>query len=543
VALSNFVNMLAVAAGVTGLIADGGVCATPARWGAADVLVEPSPFNAVQGLTVDHEGRLFAASIFGGQIWSIDRATGATKVIVDRPEGQSDDIAFGPHGEMAWTSLLAGDVRYREHEDSGKIQVLASNLPGIDSIRFDPRSGRLYVTQDFLGDALWEIDRSGVRPPRLIARNIGWLNGFDFGADGMIYGPLQGKAEIARIDPANGHITVIASGFSSPSGLKIAPNGDLWVVDAGNGQLVHIDRLTYRKTVAMQFEDALDNLAISREGEIYVSDPARSAIWDYTPASGKLRQLVPTRVAIPAGLEISDGRLYVADAFEIQSVDLKSKAIREESHYMNTPFPFTVSHARGRLAVSSIFSNVVEVFDQAWRPIATIAGLAAPSDALLLDDGSLIYSEYGKGQIVRASGADYAKREIVVSGLNGPIQMTVAHDGNLYVTENSGILAEISLASPGKARDVISGLMEPEGVAETPWGTLVVAEAGRHSLIEVDPKTGTKSVIADNLPIGLAVKSVLPPYTLPVGVAVDHDGTIYLSADVNNAIYRFRVSQ
>lgn len=526
---------------LTALAAVAGVCPGPAadhRWDAAQTFVQPSPFNALQGLVIDHRGRLLAASVFGGQIWIVDRSTGAAKVLVDQPDGQADDIAIGRHGEMAWTSLLEGKIRYRDG-DAGTVRTLAS-LPSINSIRFDPRNGKLYAAQVFGADGLWEIDPSGAAAPHLVAKDLGGLNGFDIGSDGMIYGPLMTKGEIARIDPATGQVSVIAKGLAAPSGVKIAPDGALWAVDAGNGQLVRIDRRTGETTVAARFDTALDNLAIGEKGEIYISDPSRDAIHVYTPATGKLRDLIPPRVAIPSGLDISDGRLWVADAFVLRSIDLKTKAIQEEYHDMKVPFPFTVSRVGGKIAVSSAFLSLVEIFDaSSWQPIATITGLAAPSDAILRDDGSLIYSQYASGEIVRASGPDYARREVLASGLDGPVQMTVDKAGHLYVTERSGALEEIVPSSPGGKRTVVAGLMGPEGVAPTPWGTLVVAEVGRRSLVEVDPRTGKTKDIARDLPIGLTVPSPLPPYALPTGVAVQDDGTIYLSADRNNAIYRF----
>ena len=61
---------------------------------------------------------------------------------------------------MAWTNYLMGMLRYREH-DSAPMRVLAKDLPGLNSLAFDPRNGKLYASQVFLGDALWEIDRAG----------------------------------------------------------------------------------------------------------------------------------------------------------------------------------------------------------------------------------------------------------------------------------------------------------------------------------------------------------------------------------------------
>ena len=169
-------------------------CATspvvrPQAWSAPDVVVAPSSFTGVHGLAVDAKGRLLAGSVLGNSIWEVDRQTGAAHILIGGPEGQADDIAIGPKGEMAWTSFLQGVIRYREN-DGAAIRVLAKDLPGINSLAFDQRSGKLYASQVFLGDAMWEIDITGNQPPRQIAKDMGGLNGFEVGPDGMIYGPL-----------------------------------------------------------------------------------------------------------------------------------------------------------------------------------------------------------------------------------------------------------------------------------------------------------------------------------------------------------------
>jgi hypothetical protein len=100
----------------------------PTAWSAPEVVVPPSSFTGVHGLAVDKRGRLLAGSVVGNAIWEVDRNTGAAKVLVDGPEGQADDIAIGPNGEMAWTNYLMGMLRYREN-DGAPMRVLAKDLP------------------------------------------------------------------------------------------------------------------------------------------------------------------------------------------------------------------------------------------------------------------------------------------------------------------------------------------------------------------------------------------------------------------------------
>jgi len=125
----------------------------PAAWNAPEVLVAPSAFGGVHGLAVDTKGRLLAGSVVGYSMWEVDRKSGAAKVFIGAPEGQADDIAVGPKGELAWTNYLMGMLRYRE-SDTAPMKVLAKDLPGLNSTDFDRRNGKLYASQMFLSDAL-----------------------------------------------------------------------------------------------------------------------------------------------------------------------------------------------------------------------------------------------------------------------------------------------------------------------------------------------------------------------------------------------------
>ena len=74
----------------------------------------------------------------------------------------------------------------------------------------------------------------------------------------------------------------------------------------------------------------------------------------------------------------------------------------------------------------------------------------------------------------------------------------------------------------------------PALVALTVDGNIRAVRAG------FDPVAGTRRTVAENLPIGLEASPGLLPSNVPTGVAVGADGAVYMSADRNNAIYRFR---
>ena len=538
---------LFVRAGLAAAVLAMSACASPPTrptgWGAPEALVAPSAFTGVHGLAIDGKGRLLAGSVVGYAMWEVDRQSGAAKVMIPAPEGQADDIAVGPNGELAWTNYLMGMLRYRA-SDTAPIKVLAKDLPGLNSVDFDRRNGKLYASQVFLGDALWEIDVAGVKPPRLIAKDMGGFNGFEVGPDGMLYGPLWFKGQVVKINPDSGAITVINSEFKIPAAANLDGKGNLWVVDTATGELSKVDLASGRKTVMQQLKPSLDNLAIAPDGMIYVSNMANNSVHAYDPATGALRMLTSGQVAVPAGIKIDGNSLWVADIFGFREVNVTSGAVSDVFRMHATDsqmeYPFAVGVSSRSFALASWFTGTVQIIDRATKKTtAMVHGLKAPYDAIPMEDGSLLYAEIATGSITRASGADYKTTSVIASGLAGPVQMTLGRDGALYVTEAVGKLTRIDLAD-GKKTEIASGLALPEGVAQTPWGSFIVAETAAARLTEIDPASGARRTVAENLPIGMPAGPGMPAPYVVTGVTVGADGSVYFSADKNNAIYRIR---
>jgi streptogramin lyase len=113
---------------------------------------------------------------------------------------------------------------------------------------------------------LYEIDVEGVKPPRLIMEKMGGLNGFEFGPDDLLYGPLWFKGQVAKVDVDKAELTVVADGFKIPAAVNFDSKGNLWVVDTALGQLVRVDPKTGARKMVAQLKPSLDNLAIDKDG-------------------------------------------------------------------------------------------------------------------------------------------------------------------------------------------------------------------------------------------------------------------------------------
>ena len=179
-------------------------------------------FTACMGSGSTRPGACSPAASRGAALYEVDRNSGTAKIAIPSREGMADDIAFAPDGTMAWTGFLTGDLYSRKGD--GPIKKLASGLPGINSLAYR-KDGRLYATQVFLGDALYEIDVEGVKPPRMITEKMGGLNGFEFGPDDKLYGPLWFKGQVAKVDVDKAELTVVADGFKIPAAVNFRFQG------------------------------------------------------------------------------------------------------------------------------------------------------------------------------------------------------------------------------------------------------------------------------------------------------------------------------
>ncbi|UTD27618.1 SMP-30/gluconolactonase/LRE family protein [Bradyrhizobium sp. WD16] len=507
-------------------------------------LVPGSAFHGVHGLGFDRDGRLFAGSVAGAALYEVDIANGTAKIAVPNPEGMADDIAFAPDGTMAWTAYLSGDLYARKGD--GQIRKLASGLPGINSLAFR-KDGRLFATQVFLGDALYEIDVEGAKPARKIMEKMGGLNGFEFGPDGRLYGPLWFKGQIAAIDVDKAELTIVAEGFKVPAAANFDSKGRLWVVDTANGQLVRVDVKTGAKNVVAQLKPSLDNLAIDAKDHIFVSDMADNGIQEIDPESGVAKQVIIGKLALPGGIAVvsAGGKdtIYVADVFAYRSVDGTTGGVSEVSRMhadgVTLDYPMSATAKGDVVVLSSWITGTVQLVDRnTGKTLEMLHDFKAPYDAIRLDDGSLLVNELGAKSLTKVSGEHGKDRSTIIGDLAGPVGLAEGPNGSVYLTEAfGGLVARIDLAS-GTRTVVAKDLKMPEGLAVTPAGKLVVAEVGAKRLVEIDPQTGTISEIASNLPIGLVAAPGLPPTDIPTGVAVGGSGTIYFSSDIENAIYR-----
>lgn len=499
-----------------------------------ETFVPGSPFHGVHGMTFGPDGTLYAGSVVGQAIYTVDTQTGATEVYIGPVEGQADDIEFNASGGMAWTAIGQGKAYYQTA--AGERRVVAEGLPGANSLAFNDE-GRLFMTTVFSADALYELHLSGKTPPRLIMEGMGGLNGFDFGPDGKLYGPIWFKGEIARVDVDAGTLEVVASGFTVPAAVNFDSKGVLHAIDNETGEVFSVDIETGERTLLATAPTNLDNLAFDANDRLYISNMSDAAIYEVNRETGELRTVTSGPLTVPAGIAWNNGTLYVADTFSFSKVDTVTGEVGDISRLISDhEYPTAVTANDTRIVLASANSGLVQIYDPATeKRTHRWEGFALPAGVADLPTGQVAVLE-GIGRITLVSGEDGEERSILVEGLVDPAGIVYA-DGALYVSE--GAPGTVSKVDPttGEKTLIADGLTGPEGIAVTSDGTLLVAEVGKGQLIAI-ATDGSVSIVASDLKMGLVGYAPFPPAYIPTGVAIGGDGEIYVSSDVENSIYR-----
>jgi glucose/arabinose dehydrogenase len=230
----------------------------------------------------------------------------------------------------------------------------------------------------------------------------------------------------------------------------------------------------------------------------------------------------------------------VADVFSYRTVDGQTGAVADvlRVHGDTHAYPIGISVGPKNTLLTSWFSNTVEKVDRkTGKLVATLGDFAAPVDALEMTDGTIYVAELASANLVKVS-ADGKTRSTVVKELRSPVALAQGPGNLIYVTEiAAGAVSQIDVVT-GARKVVADGLAGPEGIDVGPDGLLYVAEVGQKRVVAIDPATGTKTVIASNLDIGLATYPGGPPALVPTGVAVGRTGTVYVSSDIRNAMYK-----
>lgn len=513
-------------------------------------LVKGAALSSTNGVYVNDRDELFVTSVVGRSITQLNPRSGRVIRTLGPAQGVEapDDLVFDHAGNLYWTAFLTGEIG-RLTPDGEKTTV--ANLGrGVNAITISDDGNTLYVSRVFLADEVWQVDLTGANPPRLLANNLGGFNGMDLGPDGKLYGPLWYHGQVARIDPASGGVEIVASGLSTPAAVKFNAAGDLFVIDQARGQVLRVDVENGTLQTVAEVGEGADNLAFDSKGTLYVSNAHDAAIRRVTlnGDAGDVRRLTRGGMTTGAGVAVhkKDGResVFVADIYSLREYAPRSGRLRGIAHSIVggvTPLntPFSVGAHGDYLVTTSWFSNAVQVWDPELETVvADHRDFSVPLNAIGFGN-DLAVAELGS-RCVMQRPANTTERNPLGCGFSVPVGLA-QRDGKLWVSDwATGSVWQVAegykaLATPKLIAD---GFAQPEGLAATPSGALLVVETGADRLVKLDLATGKRTVLAKDLPVGNSGTPGYPPSWIFNGVAVDDCGVAYVTVDGDRSVRR-----
>lgn len=396
-----------------------------------------------------------------------------------------------------------------------------------------------------MGGRIVELDRNG-GAARVIAENVPMVNAFDVGPDGNLYFPAQAANEIWRVSLAGGKPEVVAKDLGIPDSVKFHPDGYIVSTQVASGQVLKIDPRTGAREVLADIGPGLDNVAFVN-GRTFVSHITGCVHEILSP--GKTRALVEKGFQWPMGIAVNNaGTVYAADG--MFSYSIKPGAERETAGTLFWPgYPGFIrgvaAESSGAWVVSTAAGTVAR-----WMPgkdhEVLASGLKIPMGVALASNGAVVFADAGAGKVLSVRGGTVSE---LAQGLQQPYGVAVDANDTVYVSlPEAGKVAKIA---GGKAETVLDGLSRPEGIAVS-GGKLYVVDTVSKSVTECDLASGSRRVIAANVPVGSTtggaplllggVGDMCGPMWTFTGIAIGADGTLYVAANGEGSVLAIRRS-
>lgn len=502
-------------------------------------LAADTPMSGVNGATIGADGNLYVTHTGNGTITKIDLATMKPSTFVPPSTGVfiPDDIAADDRGNfyVTGTTPLVGQV-YRI-DANGVKTVIADGMAAPNGVEYNPRTGRLFVSECFQGNRIFEVDPTGQRPARvLIGPNVIPVpEGFDYDPDtNDLIVPDMATGRILRVDPDTGEISTVAEKFVTPIALTIGADKMIYMPELATGAVYKVSLDGTRREKIAQLPPGLDNVAITRKGRLFVTSYWNATVYEVsTDGSGKFTQLFPTGPNQLLGVVAKGDDILVADAIMVRSVkdgQYSQTKLNAWAHH-GMPLPLSLADGPGEQVLwTDGINGAVAMGDPATGEFKPLAGELNLPMAALMDPSQprLFVAEYGAGRITVVSLTDGAK-SVLAEGLEGPLSMAII--GNrLYVGEGKiGRISAVDLQNGRKEVFLAAAAAKPGALANDGQDRLLVLDGAGQKLLRIDPRTMQITTLAAHLPIQYATVGSYPPVEFPQPMFVDKSGNIFLS--------------
>lgn len=517
----------------------------------AVILVNDTPLSGCNGATIGADGALYVTHTGNNTVSRIDLKTMKASTFVPPYAGVfiGDDITSDDKGNFYITGITQLSEEVYRVDKKGMKTVIARGITGANGIQYNHRTGRLFMTECFWGNRVFELDPTGAKPPRVLIKRdvIPVPEGFDFDPDtNDLIIPDMGTGRILRVHPDTGKITTIAEKFVTPIALKIGPDKMVYIPELATGAVYRLSLNGKKRERLAQIMPGLDNLAITAGGRLFVTSYWDATIFEVaTDGSGSYYALFPTGLNQPNGIVVKGGKVLVADAIMVRSVEDGNYVPAKLNAWMAHGMPLPIGLADGpggQLFWPDCVNGTVGMGDPATGKFKLVAGELNRPTALLMSrsEPKLYVAEHGSGQITTVCLECGAKKALA-TGLKGPISLTMV-DNMLYVAEaKAGRISRVDPAT-GKKEVFLSGVVAKPGALNNDGsGNLLVLDGASQKLFRIGIKDLSISVVATDLPIGYGLTGSYPSIDFGLPMTVSPEGHIYMTTKDRGLIMLQRV--
>jgi len=518
---------------------------------AADDVLAQGNLPGSYGVRFGPSGNLYVCAL-GAGIAVIDLSQGQMVDLIGPERGVNgpEDVNFGPDGSMYWSQMFSGEIGRMEPDGTVSTQLIG---PGVNSIVFSP-DGRMFVTEPWYTDTLYEVDPTFTEPPELLAQGIGGLKNPEFGPDGLMYGALSHRGRVVKIDVdvSPPSVVTIADDITGPFNVKFGPDGMLYVLERTGFTAQRMDPATGDHSTYVELPFGPDSFAFAPTGALFVTSYSDGVVAVVLP-DGSIQTVMPGELTIPSGIAVRprpEGEsVFVGALFSLIEYDGDTGATLSHERMAFPPVEFggaiSVAGAGGNLVLTNYFPvSRVQVWDPDTREVVSeILDYPAVANAIPFGD-DLVVVDLGMGEgqarVLRVGDGGASVLADATDQIFLPLGLA-ATDDDLWVGDwATGIVWQ--LIADGVELDqpipVATGLSGPEGMAVDLDGSLLVVEGTAGRVSRIRPVSGVVTPVVSGLELSSVGTGMLPPFGTINGIAVGSSGAIYVAGDLGVKVYR-----
>jgi sugar lactone lactonase YvrE len=367
----------------------------------------------------------------------------------------------------------------------------------------------------------------------------------------------QGTGQVLEYDDSDGSflgvfVDPITLGFAFPGGLALRPSdGMLYVASTASGEIWTYDTPTGLvsppETASgllgpgwMEFDPSGSSLYFL--ADIPNGPDTDAALRKLTLPGGSISTLASDANASFSALALNGSNVYVSDSFngEVVRYPTSGGGGGTEISGLVSPGGILFLSATEMLVAETGADRVVEYHDggSGWifhrEVLSASAGVDGPLGLALAPDGRLTVSGSLSNDAVTVDLDTLAVSPLVAAGAGGlSVAGQIAWSGNtLLIANRSGnsILYYDQSGTPTGIR--AQGLTAPadSGFTLSSDGHLLVASESVGNVVEYDAVGGSARTLSNACPLS---------FTMPFDVAVDSEGSVYVSCGPTDGIRRF----